>query len=236
MTQETNRSRRDGLSDARVAAYLRENPDFLSRHPDVMRLLSAPDRELGEGVSDFQAAMIGQLRGELARVKARQDEMVLTSRANLNTQVRVHECILTILGAKSFEQAIQVITTDFAVTLDLDIVTLCVETEADAAVPVKTPGLRVLSPGTVEAALGETYKVVLHADVSGDPEIFGGGASLVRSAAFIRLDVAESTPPALLAFGARRPGKFHADQGTELLQFLGRVVERSIRIWLGVPL
>jgi len=236
MSQESTKSRTDGISDARVAAYLREHPDFLARHPDVMRALLAPEKDLGEGVADFQAAMIGQLRGELARLKARQDEIVLTSRANLNTQGRVHECVLAILGAKSFEQAIQIITTDFAVTLDLDVVTLCVETEADAVVPARTPGLRVLSPGAVDATLGESRKVVLHADVSGDPEVFGGGASLVRSAAYIRLDIAESTPPALVAFGARRIGKFHADQGTELLQFLGRVVERSIRIWLGVPL
>ncbi|MEX2618206.1 MAG: DUF484 family protein [Alphaproteobacteria bacterium] len=235
MTQKSTKSKGDGLSDARVTAYLRDNPDFLARNPDVLRLLAAPDRELGDGIFDMQTAMIGQLRSEVTRLKARQDDIVLTTRANLSTQARVHECVLAILAAKSFEQAIQIITTDFAVTLDLDIVTLCVETEADAAVPVKTPGLRVLSPGTVEATVGENRKVLLHADTTGDPEIFGGGASLVQSAAFIRLDIAESTPPALVAFGARRPGKFHAEQGTELLQFLGRVVERSIRIWLGVP-
>ena len=99
MTQESTKSKGDGLSDARVSAYLRDNPDFLARNPDVLRLLVAPDRELGDGISDMQTAMIGQLRSEVTRLKARQDDIVLTSRANLSTQPRVHGCVLAVLGA-----------------------------------------------------------------------------------------------------------------------------------------
>jgi uncharacterized protein YigA (DUF484 family) len=35
-----------------------------------------------------------------------------------------------------------------------------------------------------------------------------------------------------LALGARRPGVFHPGQGTELLVFLGQVIEHVIRAWL----
>ena len=235
MTQESTDPEDEDLDDARVAAYLRDHPDFLIRHPDVLRMLAAPDRELGDGVSDIQTAMIGQLRTEVANLNARQDEIILTSRANLNTQSRVHECVIALLAARSFEQAIQIVTTDFAVMLDLDVVTLCVEAEEGAPAPLRMPGLRMLAVGAVAAAMGENKRVRLHSDAAPDPEIFGGGATLVRSAAFVRLDVSDYTPPALIAFGARRPGKFHAGQGTELLNFLGRVVEHDIRLWLSVP-
>ena len=235
MTQESTDPEDEDLDDARVAAYLRDHPDFLIRHPDVLRMLAAPDRELGDGVSDIQTAMIGQLRTEVANLNARQDEIILTSRANLNTQSRVHECVIALLAARSFEQAIQIVTTDFAVMLDLDVVTLCVEAEEGASAPLRMPGLRMLAVGAVAAAMGENKRVRLHSDAAPDPEIFGGGATLVRSAAFVRLDVSDYTPPALIAFGARRPGKFHAGQGTELLNFLGRVVEHDIRLWLSVP-
>lgn len=232
MTHEITQSLEDDPNAARVAEFLRKNPDFLSRHPELLAFLAAPDRELGDGVSDMQVAMIRQLRSEVARLNARQDEIILTSRANLSTQGRVHECVLAVLAAKSLEQAIQTVTTDFAVMLDLDVVTLCVETEADAAIPVNMPGLRMLSPGAVDAAVGEGRNVMLHEDMAGDPEIFGAAAALVRSAAFIRLKISDATPPALISFGARRSGKFHAEQGTELLQFLGRVAERCLRQWL----
>ncbi len=235
MTQESTDPKDDDLTDERVAAYLQDNPEFLSRNPDVLRIMAAPDREFGDGVSDIQTAMIGQLRTEIARLNARQDEIILTSRANLNTQSRVHECVIALLAAKSFEQAMQIVTTDFAVMLDLDVVTLCIEAEEDGPAPLRMSGLRMLAAGAVEATMGENKRVRLRSDSPADPEIFGGGATLVRSAAFIRLDISDYTPPALIAFGARRPGKFHAGQGTELLNFLGRVVEHDIRLWLSLP-
>ena len=235
MTQESTDPKDDNLTDERVAAYLQENPDFLSCNPDVLRMMAPPDRKFGDGVSDIQAAMIGQLRTEIARLNACQDEIILTSRANLNTQGRVHECVVALLAAKSFEQAMQIVTTDFAVTLDLDVVTLCIEAEEGAPSALRMSGLRMLAAGGVEATMGENKRVRLHSDAPADPEIFGGGATLVRSAAFIRLDISDYTPPALIAFGARRPGKFHAGQGTELLNFLGRVVEHYIRLWLSLP-
>ena len=235
MTQESTDPKDDDLTDERVAAYLQDNPDFLSRNPDVLRMMAPPDRKFGDGVSDIQTAMIGQLRTEIARLNARQDEIILTSRANLNTQGRVHECVVALLAAKSFEQAMQIVTTDFAVMLDLDVVTLCIEAEEGAPSALRMSGLRMLAAGGVEATMGENKRVRLHSDTPADPEIFGGGATLVRSAAFIRLDISDYTPPALIAFGARRPGKFHAGQGTELLNFLGRVVEHDIRLWLSLP-
>ena len=235
MTQESTDPKEADLTDERVAAYLQENPDFLSCNPDVLRMMAPPDRKFGDGVSDIQAAMIGQLRTEIARLNARQDEIILTSRANLNTQGRVHECVVALLAAKSFEQAMQIVTTDFAVMLDLDVVTLCIEAEEGAPSPLRMSGLRMMAAGGVEATMGENKRVRLHSDAPADPEIFGGGATLVRSAAFIRLDISDYTPPALIAFGARRPGKFHAGQGTELLNFLGRVVEHDIRLWLSLP-
>ncbi|MBI08330.1 MAG: hypothetical protein CMM55_02305 [Rhodospirillaceae bacterium] len=233
--QESTDRKNDELTDERVAAYLRDNLDFLSRNPDVFRMMAPPDREFGDGVSDIQTAMIGQLRTEISRLNARQDEIILTSRANLNTQSRVHECVVVMLAAKSFEQALQIVTTDFAVILDLDVVALCIEVEEGSPAPLRMSGLRMLASGGVDATMGENKRVRLHSDAPADPEIFGGAATLVRSTAFIRLDISDYTPPALIAFGARRPGKFHSGQGTELLNFLGRVVEHNIRLWLSLP-
>lgn len=235
MTQESTDRTNDDLTDKRVAAYLRDNIDFLSRNPDVLRMMTPPGRDFGDGVSDIQAAIIRQLRTDIDRLNARQDEIILTSRANLNTQGRVHECVLALLAAKSFEQAMQIITTDFAVMLDLDVVTLCVEAEKELPAPWRMSGLRMLASGGVDATMGKNKLVRFQRDAPADPEIFGGGATLVRSAAFIRLDISEYTPPALIAFGARRPGKFHSGQGTELLNFLGRVVEHDVRLWLSLP-
>jgi uncharacterized protein YigA (DUF484 family) len=76
---------------------------------------------------------------------------------------------------------------------------------------------------------------VLRDEAVGDPEIFGPASDLVRSDALLRLHISSHAPAGLIAFGARHPGYFHAGQGTELMSFLGRVIEFGIRTWLDLP-
>ncbi|HTR84696.1 MAG TPA: DUF484 family protein, partial [Reyranella sp.] len=57
-------------------------------------------------------------------------------------------------------------------------------------------------------------------------------STLVRSQALLRLQLRRDAPQGVLAFGSRTPDKFHPGQGTELLTFLGKVVELTFRGWL----
>lgn len=223
-----------GLSAEDVAAWLREHPDFLAQRPELAATLAPPRVERGRGVLDFQAFMVDRLRDELARLKDQQRELLATTRANLNNQNRVHAAILFLLDARSFEQLIQAVTTELAVLLDLDVACLVIESNGQELPHVHSSGVRVAPPGLVDSVLGRR-PVLLRSDVVGDPEIYGHGAGLVRSEALIRLRVSEDTPQGLLAFGSREPDMFHPGQGTELVCFLARVVERSIRAWLDLP-
>jgi hypothetical protein len=51
----------------------------------------------------------------------------------------------------------------------------------------------------------------------------------------VRLRFNSQTPAGLLALGSRQEEKFHPGQGTELLQFLARALERCVRAWLDLP-
>ncbi|EWY37321.1 hypothetical protein N825_11595 [Skermanella stibiiresistens SB22] len=236
MARETGHSQRtmDALTAEDVAAYLREHPDFLTQNADVVRHLTPPALERGNGVVDFQYFMVERLRGEVGRLKDQQRELITTTRANINNQNRIHAAVLFLLDARTFEQLIQTITTDLAVLLDLDTAGLVVEANAEDRPHVHASGVRVVEPGTVDGWLGKR-DVMLYSDTRGDPAIFGSAAGLVRSQALIRIQVSEDTPAGLLAFGSRDPDMFHSGQGTELVCFLARVIERSIRAWLELP-
>lgn len=235
MTRESTGPKRDSEPTAdQVLRYLRTHPEFLQQNPDVMSQAQAPARDLGTGVVDLQQAMIERTRREIAQLKDRHRDLIGASRENLSTQARIHECVLSVLGANSFEEMIQVVTTDFAVLLDLDIVTLCIEADDPANLPINTRGLQLLPPGKVEAAL-EGRSIALNAHVAADPDIYGGGAALVRSEALARLDISSVTPPALIAFGTRRIGHFGDGQATELMTFLSQVLEHVVRGWLHLP-
>ena len=220
------------LGAGAVAAYLRHHPDFLSEHPELLPMLTPPEMRRGEGVVDMQHFMLQRLRSELTRLKGQQRALIATSRSNLTSQNRIHSACLAIIAATSFEQLIQIVTTDLAVLLDIDVVTIGVESSASAQPRLPLHGIQILPRGTVDDLLGAGRSAVLRSDTPGDPALFGSAAGLVRSQALLRLEVSEHAPVGLLCIGTRKPEKFQPGQGTELLCFLAHVIELTIAAWL----
>ncbi len=220
------------VSAAQVADYLRRHPDFFARNPDLLEEIQPPARDCGEGVVDLQQYIVEHLRAELTDLAAARDTLVVTGRNNLSAQARVHKATLALLAAKSFEHFIETLTTDLAVILDLDVVTIGVEQNGSDSARAQTAGIFRLERGTVDRLIGPDQAIALRETVAGDPAIFGPGAGLIASDALLRLSISGTTPTALLALGSRQAGQFHPGQGTELLAFLVRVVESCIRGWL----
>jgi uncharacterized protein YigA (DUF484 family) len=196
-----------------VIAYLRRHPDFLESHPEALRLLRAPAREVGEDVFDFQHFQIERLRRDLARVNLEHRTLIAASRGNLASQGRVHKAVLAILAAASFEQLLQTVTTDLGVLLDVDVVTIGVESTAPAG-RLSLHGIRLLKAGAVDALLGPERTSLLRVDAPGEVALFGSAAGLVRSQAMLRLAFGRGAPVGLLCIGTRQPGRFHPGLGT----------------------
>jgi uncharacterized protein len=220
------------IGSREVMAYLRRHPEFLDEHPEALRLLRPPGREVGDRVVDFQRFLFDRQRQEVARLNAEYRNLIAVCRGNLASQARVHKAALAILAAPSFGQLLQIVTTDLAVVLDVDVVTMAVENIAGIAPRFPVQGIRLLKSGSVEELLGEERTVLYEADMTGDPALFGGGAGLVRSQALLRLRFGRESPTGLLCIGTRKPGRFHPGLGTELLGFLARVVGIAVGLWL----
>lgn len=232
---ETTTTGKRPVTAEEVCAFLRDHPDFLQRNGELLNQMMPPSVDRGGGVVDLQRHMVERLRTEVDRLKEERRELIGTTRANMNSQNRVHAAVLFLLDAQSFEQLIQTITTDLAVLLDLDVVSLIIESDESERPEVAKSGVRVVPPGRVESWLGHR-DISLHGDMIGDSEIYGAAAGMVRSEALIRLRVSSVAPPGVLAFGSREPDSFHDGQATELVTFLARVVERIIRSWLDLPI
>ncbi len=227
------------LTDAQVVCFLRENPDFLERYPQLLSVIRAPERqfedadEAGGEVVDLQGAMLSRMRSELAQREKQSSELIDASRANLQSQNRVHAAVIAILSARSLDHMIEILTIDLAGLLNVDAVALCLE--GGMVTPTSAQGLRVVPVGTIDKILDVSRTVSLRENVEGDRRIYGEAAGLVRSEAMLRLSVREDAPCALLAMGSREPDRFHTGQGSELLTFLARILEHSIRTWLDLP-
>ncbi|MGB0720612.1 MAG: DUF484 family protein, partial [Bdellovibrionales bacterium] len=156
-------------------------------------------------------------------------------RANMNNQQRIHEAVLRLLEAATFHDFIQCITMDLAEILQVDIAVLVVEADGESIPHIGAVGIRAIPQGTTDRWMHEK-PVLLQDNISGSEAIYGGGATLVQSQILLRVDISMDTPPAILAFGSRDPNMFGEGQATDQILFLARVIERSFRSWLNLPI
>ncbi len=225
----------ENISENDVIKWLQKNPDFLVKRPDVCDVLTPPTEKRERNISDFQSFMIKRLKEDKEGIIEEAREMVETSRLNMNNLSRIHKAVLMMLEAHSFEDFIHVMTMDFAALMDVDIVTITVESEGDTIPHIHMNGVHVVTPGTIDLFMKDKA-VILEDHIAGHDEIYGGGSGLVKSQALVKLNIAHDVPQALLAFGSRNPEMFQSGQGTEMIFFLGQVVERCFRAWLRLPL
>lgn len=217
-----------------VLDYLRDHPKFMAQHPEALDLLKIPGMAQGKGIADFQSYMIERLKSDKTEIEQTTREIIANARSNMNNQQRIHAAILRLLESTSFNDFIQCLTMDLAQMLGVDIAALIIEADGQSIPHIHTSGIRIIPEGTIAKWMdGKT--VILQDNISGIEPIYGGGAALVQSQILLRLDIAMDTPPALLAFGSRDPQMFSADQATDQVLFLARVIERAFRTWLHLP-
>ncbi len=222
-----------GPDEERIAAYLRQHPDFLVRFPDLLQVLALPSRSRGDGIIDMQTFLIERLRTEVRTLEDQQLSIVTVGRNYLASQSQVHAAIAALTEATSLEHLVQIVTIDWVGILDLDVATLCVECDDGGR---SYTGVRCLRPGTVDTLIGRNRVCRLREEMAGEAVIFGSATGLVRSSALLRVRVKSDAPICLLALGSRRENRFRGGQGTELLMFMARILEHCLRGWLDRPL
>lgn len=179
----------------------------------------------GSAITDFTAALVRKLQGEHKLARAVQKELVAIARNNQASQRLVHQAVLTLLDAHDFNDAVDIVTRTFPTIFGCTAVRICIEGCELSAWPMD---VMLLPPGHILAGLGDAG-LLLCEKCPGDPAIFGQDAGDVISHAFIRIDLGEIAPGAMLAFGSREEGKFQPSQSADLLVFLARVVEKCLK-------
>lgn len=226
----------ESLTADAVKQYLLANPDFILDDIDLIAAIAAPTKSVGDNVLDLQTTMIDRLQHKVGQLRDIQAELIDAASINALTRDRVLIAVLKIMDAKNFEELIAFITepTGLAAALDLDTVALAIESKAD--VPgLGVRGLRILEAHGVDALIGSGEPHRLSAEINSNPGLYGASAPHVRSEALVRLTFSKSTPPGILALGSAHPEQFHPTQAADLLEFMGRVVERAVRLWLDLP-
>ncbi len=225
------------IDDKAVAAYLHAHPDFFTKRSDLLDSMTLPNAGLEDyGVEDFQQKLIENLRNRLHNVREAAHDMVQVGRDNDLSMQQIHNCILLMLTPTTFDGLLRVVTEDIAQFLSLETITICVESR-----PVTKGAMRrmqFLSEGSVDALFAGSIKNVMIGQLKPDDplantrNLFGAESSLIRSAAFVRVNFIHEAKPTLMAFGSRDEGRFNADQSGDLLLFMARVFGLVLNSWL----
>lgn len=210
-------------TEADVADYLMQHPDFLMRHNDVLDRLLPPGRELGDSVSDFQRFLVQRLKGQLEQLREKQQALIAVGYENDMNLSRILGAALRLSEARSLEELAAIVSHEIPALCDVDAATLAIET-ADLALPATVARL---VPGTLEHWLGPA-DTLLQSYAAGHYELFGQGADSIRSLALLRLEPGEGQPAGVIAFGSQDPEWFTPDQGTDLISFLAGIISRRM--------
>jgi len=215
------------ITKQQVLDYLRTHPTLLPEvaleQPELLDHLSRPELAGDDAIVDFQQHRIEALSKALDQHTGMRDDLIDTSRSNLQTQLQVNATVIEIIACRNLESLIGYISRDISHTLRLDAVILCVEPKGDKPFPIREPIMSV-KPGSISAAFADGSNILLGEPTTSTRAFFGPAASLVQSQALIQLQVPGASTQVMLAMGDRSPDYFHRGQATHLLRFLGDVL------------
>lgn len=190
-----------------VAAFLRANPDWLTKNQDLYSVLHPPRRLHGEQLADHMAAMVAHERARARAECARADSVLAAGRAAAGLAARVQDAVLALIRSTD---PVDFVHAELAPQLGLDAAHLCADTGGS--------GGRMLPCGSVARLLGK--RDVVFRDAPADAALLhGSAAALARVDALVRIG-----PHTLLALASRDRSRLHPGQGTAPLAFLGRAV------------
>ena len=222
MTEET------GISADKVAAWLRDNPDFFQQRDDLLELLRLPDPR-GEAVSllERQAQVLRTRNHEL---RDRLNALLDVARENDGLFEKTRQLILRLVEARTPEQLFANLVKSLKEDFRCDAITLIVyDREIDLAGDIRGH-VRCLAAAELHEALqvllgkGNPVCGILR-DVEVE-QLFGDQRDKARSAAMVPLEW--QGRQGVLAIGSADAQHFRSSMGTLFISHIGDVLARRL--------
>ncbi len=221
----------DGRSEQEVADYLREHPDFLVRHPELVDALLVP-HTCGEAVSllEYQSR---RLRDENRELQQRLETLIRNARENEELGRRVHRLSLDIMHRDSADELFSHLYQSLQEDFDTELAALRV-----FAAPASSWDAGLAEFAGEAAPERELFDSLLARDrplcgpLGRDQAacLFGEQGGEVESSALMPLGVSPSF--GVLAVASRNPERYTSGMGTVFLRQIAALVSRALEAHL----
>jgi len=212
----------DAMDRAMLRQMLIENPDWVREDAELLSHIAGASA--AEGVADLGFVVREKLLSEVRTLKQRQRAIADHARNNLALLARTQAFVLSLMECD-----------------DLDALDYMLAWEAPAALGVEK--VRLFLEGATPMIVSESIHACgygLADELLGDENDFTGACaprtsrtlygSEMGSHALCRIEAAGRN--GLLALAANEADQFHTGQGTEILNFTARAIERLLDRWL----
>lgn len=203
-----------------VSAFLRDNPDFFIRFPELLIELELPHAS-GNAVSLIER-QVRVLREESAAYRHRLEKLIAVARENEKLNERLHRLALTLIEAATFDEVVNALEDKFhddfqAEAMELHLFSAA---QADRELNPDLDGFgKFLDLGVPQCG---------HLSQAKLEYLFGPQAEQIRSTALIPIKAQGLL--GLLAFGSYNDYRFHPEMGTDYLTRLGEIVSKTLEV------
>lgn len=179
-------------------------------------------------VIQFEAHAVARLRERLGAIEESNEDLIAFARGHCGAVATIHAAALEAVGAASIDELLAVVTGRWPDILGIDVAAIALIV-GDSGFRADSSGIEPVEPSFVERMLRRAPPVDVRT-VSSGHALFGPSlADGIRAEALIRIDSRAPYPAGLLALGQRAELEIGNSHGSELLLFLGRIVEVALR-------
>ncbi len=223
MSEATSAALKAAVDPDSVRDFLRVDPGFLLRDESLLDELGL--KVDGGNVIDFGPAALAKAAAAHKREASVRQAIEDNARANYSAQAQTHAAVIDLLEARNNSDLARRV--DDMAMLRFGLAAGVMALEGPDRVPA---GWHALAEGQVDMILGDAPIARMGFFAPALP-LFGERAETIRSMALVRMAIWEPRREALIAFGSTDPEGFTPDMGSELVNFLARVVERTAERW-----
>ena len=216
--------------------------EILNDETLLRALIGASDKNLGSKIVDLRSVAIQKMDGELKKLKRSNQQVIATAYENLVGMKQVHQVVLKSLEQNNFDEFVTNLNTEACDVLRVDCIKLGLEThsllqntEKNGSKLSKLLDLYPVNFVDTYISQGENNgsdDIILRPIPKGSEQLYGKISKTLRSEGCIKLKIGNEKIVGILALASKEREKFTAQQGVELLKFMGSVFERRISHWL----
>ena len=205
-------------------------------------LIGASEKNLGSKIVDLRSVAMQKMDGELKKLKRSNQQVIATAYENLVGMKQVHQVVLNSLEQNNFDEFIANLDTEACDVLRVDCIKLGLETHSSLQNTEKYDSnlselLDLYPVNFVDTYISQgenngSDDVVLRPTPKGCEQLYGKLSKNLKSEGCIKLEIGNEKIIGILALASKEREKFTAQQGVELLKFMGSVFERRISHWL----